>query len=327
MSHKFEKKELSGLKLLFKSFRNIRNYILGMLLIVSTRGIWLYEVNSRISYGQVSFALSLLLTLIGLANLLKYKRIRIKKTVFTKITITVSMLAFYFFVNRINRVTYTTLFAAPIITGIIYFIFEKESDDSLWCSYSDLVCILAAISLIFYIGGTLLQIIPSTRTATFEWAYVRSCKTYFNLYYESQKIKGATLTLRNCGIFPEAPMYNMVLCTALAVEMFLKPQISKKRIQLLMITIVTTLSSTGYLFIIFALLFKYAVNTFKTNRLTGKKILFIVYIALGGLALFFLMNYRLTYQSGINSNAVRFDHLWACLKTWSQHIVDRKSVV
>lgn len=301
------------------TFAKLRNYLIGFLLIVSTRGIWLYVQNSRISYGQVSIAVTALLGLTCIIGLLTYVKVSVKKTSVAKICITLFCLVFYFFINSINRSVYGYLFAAPIIAGMLYFVFEKDKNQ-LWFAFEDAVVILAAVSLVFYIGGTVLDIIPNTGIATFEWAYTRTCRTFFSLYYEAQRIKGASFSLRNCGIFPEAPMYNMVLCTALAVEMFLRPQRNNKRMWLLIVTIVTTLSSTGYLFVILSLLLDHGEKAFRTHALTLRKLIYILMAAAGVVLLFALFNYRLTYQSGINSNAVRFDHIAACFKTWGQNI-------
>ena len=55
---------------------------------------------------------------------------------------------------------------------------------------------------------------------------------------------------RNTGIFNEGPMYNMVLCMALTIECFIRPIKSKVKICILIITIISTLTTTGQLFLL-----------------------------------------------------------------------------
>lgn len=55
---------------------------------------------------------------------------------------------------------------------------------------------------------------------------------------------------RNSGIFNEGPMYNMVLCVAFAIEYFVRLHTSKTRIWILALTILTTQTTTGQLFLI-----------------------------------------------------------------------------
>ena len=74
--------------------------------------------------------------------------------------------------------------------------------------------------------------------------------TYHFLYFETQEASFMDYeTVRNSGIFNEGPMYNMVLCVALSIELFLRPTKSLKRIALLAITIATTFTTTGIIFL------------------------------------------------------------------------------
>lgn len=121
--------------------------------------------------------------------------------------------------------------------------------------YSNIVTILALISLVYWVLGSNIEVIQPTMYVPNTWAGdgVRLIPTYHFVYFETQQTSFMGYeTFRNSGIFNEGPMYNMILCTALAMELFLRPRKSLWRIIILAITIVTTFTTTGFLFLILA---------------------------------------------------------------------------
>jgi hypothetical protein len=76
---------------------------------------------------------------------------------------------------------------------------------------------------------------------------------YHFIYFETQEASFMGYeTVRNSGIFNEGPMYNMILCVALSMELFLRHRKSLWRIIILALTIVTTFTTTGFFFLTFA---------------------------------------------------------------------------
>ena len=73
-------------------------------------------------------------------------------------------------------------------------------------------------------------------------------------------------------------MYNMVLCTSLSVELFLKKEIPKVRVLVLIITILSTMSTTGYFFLMFLLFLKLYNRKSKTSLL---RLFFPILLGLG----------------------------------------------
>ena len=127
---------------------------------------------------------------------------------------------------------------------------ERESVSHLFIKFSNIVAVIAIISLFFWFLGSTLELIPSTAIIPNSWGGDRFIPTYFGIYFETQE--GAAYKIgsmiRNSGIFNEAPMYNMILCTALSIELFLRPTIYIKRLILITLTIITTISTTGLIF-------------------------------------------------------------------------------
>ena len=121
--------------------------------------------------------------------------------------------------------------------------------------YSNIVVILALISLVYWVFGSTLEVIQPTLYVPNSWRGdgVRLIPTYHFVYFETQESSFMGYeTVRNSGIFNEGPMYNMILCVALAMELFLRPRKSLWRIIILAITIVSTFTTTGFLFLTFA---------------------------------------------------------------------------
>lgn len=100
--------------------------------------------------------------------------------------------------------------------------------------------VFAAVSLFFWLFGEILHLIPPSGTIANDWSGGETISNYFYLHFGAQG-------QRNCGVFCEAPMYNLVLCSALFVELFVRSSVSRVRLLVLVATIVTTMSTTGQL--------------------------------------------------------------------------------
>lgn len=122
---------------------------------------------------------------------------------------------------------------------------------SVFFKYSNTMTVLAAVSVIMWLLCSVLQAVPITSFAPYEWAGRDSVPSYLGIYFETQSTSLFGLQIwRNSGIFNEGPMYNMALCVAFAIEYFIRPQKSKERIWILAVTILTTQTTTGQLFLI-----------------------------------------------------------------------------
>lgn len=142
----------------------------------------------------------------------------------------------------------------PLLLMILssYMSKSRDSASCLLIKFSNIVVVIAIISLFFWFMGSILELIPSTAIIPNAWGRDKFIPTYFGIYFETQEAVatiGAESMIRNSGIFNEGPMYNMVLCVALSVEMFLRPKIIVKRIILLTLTIFSTISTTGFVFL------------------------------------------------------------------------------
>lgn len=135
---------------------------------------------------------------------------------------------------------------------------------SLFFCFSNMMVILACISLAMWLSCSILQIFPPTGLFPYEWApNVNFIPTYWGIYFETQSVAPlGEWVHRNSGIFNEGPMHNMPLCVAFCIEYFLRPVRSKVRLSILTITILTTLTTTGQLFLLLIL----GLHLYKTFR-------------------------------------------------------------
>jgi len=162
----------------------------------------------------------------------------------------------YLNVSHGGERTYIKIFWMVLPMYLLYLSSLKrkgfDSVSSLLLKYSNVVFILAIISLIYWILGSNLAILSPTMYVPNTWTGngIQMIPTYHFLYFETQE--GSFMgyeTIRNSGIFNEGPMYNMILCVALSIELFLRPIKLFKRIVLLGITIATTFTTTGIIFL------------------------------------------------------------------------------
>ena len=222
-------------------------YLLAFFIVINCNTIWARLMNENIN---------LILTIICLLtiNILLFIPImnKINKKFLDKMTFILIGLNIYNFIfilmNETNEKQYFIRFVVILSLLIFYIGIKRYYDDYLSVIYklSDIIVLLAVISLIFYFLGSILHLINSNENVLIIWGGERYVPSYYKMYFETQNITLFGIKLiRNSGIFTEAPMFNFVLCISLVIEFFLKDDKSKKRIAILILTIITTATTTG----------------------------------------------------------------------------------
>ncbi len=119
--------------------------------------------------------------------------------------------------------------------------------------YIDIVFIIALISVFMWLTCSVLKYFPATSPFRIEWGADRRIWSFYGIYFHWQNdfyIHGMRF-YRNIGIFTEAPMFSLHLCTALMFDLMINDHHTKFRwFRMLWFcgTILTTFSITGYLF-------------------------------------------------------------------------------
>lgn len=176
----------------------------------------------------------------------------------------------------------------------------------------DIMIVLALVSLFFYLFASTLHMISPTGYYSYDWSWISRVPSYYNIYFEPMPagLQGNFIA-RNCGIYTEAPMFAFPLSIALCIqELFLKRNIKKTVI--LVITIATTVSTTGYLIVLLLYMYKFIF------RQDGKRPVFQIVLACTALvAGVFAIVYFLENKSSTGSYNVRSDHLFSCLRIFA----------
>lgn len=216
------------------------------------------------------------------------------------------------------RTYYNVVFFFPIV--ILLFLFTLTNNKLfIWKAFTNLVCVISIISLFFYVAGSVMHIIPPMTYIHRLWGSwdPKPIANYYYLYYEAQVTHHSGYDVwRNCGMFAEATMFSSLLSTALAAESFLYNR-GKKRIPimvLLVITIITTFSATGFIFLAFWGLLVF-LNMDRAKQLIAKHKT-VIFVALGifGLGLAGIVIMKFSTSAGSGSASVRLDHTLTCLK-------------
>ena len=102
-----------------------------------------------------------------------------------------------------------------------------------------------------WLFGTVLGVVEPNGIVPYFWQDSKNfIPSYYYVYFETQDFTffGINLT-RNSGIFTEAPVYNFILCVSLLIETFYREHPNKSRIILFILTILSTVTNTGQIFL------------------------------------------------------------------------------
>ncbi len=207
--------------------------------------------------------------------------------------------------------------------AIVYVFFRRDKYIEILGRYQSLIIFFSTVSLLLWLLGSLLNIVQpsgyvySTWTGTDEPKYVA---TYFYIYFEPQTMdlfsyKGI---IRNCSIFAEAPMFNLHLCLSFVYELFLRKKLSIWKACVLIICIITTFSTTGYVVIAAAIAIKYIITG--KNKKTVKIIKIFTIPVVGILAIYLLVN-LISNKMGSFSGNTRIDDFAAGFRAWKDNIL------
>lgn len=191
-----------------------------------------------------------------------------------------------------------------LLIPLMFLLYVNETD--LWYRIQikmlRMTCVLAVGSLIMYIGGICLKIIPSMGTFTFFWGTVKKANVYgpFLFAEQQQEVFGIHI-YRNVGIYTEGPIYGFILVMALAVRLFLLKSSSKWDIIVLCLTIVSTVSVTAMIFtVILLLLNKFLdwksegkIGVVSRGGIVARRLAWIALIPIAGFLVYELYNFKL----------------------------------
>lgn len=294
-------------------------YILALVLILNCRSVWMNMLHVRDWFEN-----GLLLLLITSTTICIFFRGKCTLNVLNKAIFSVIIIAIYLIVflvlNFCNGLAFLKLMVSVIFLLLYFYICtERDNIPSLFFKYSDLIFVIACVSIVFWVAGSLLEIIPVTETVYINWSNLGNdipIKSYYGVYFNTQgqlSILNIFSSVRNTAIFTEAPMCAFHFCLSLLVQLFLKNEVDKKKVIVLSVGIISTLSTLGYVLLLAALAAKYILE--KPGQKMGQyiKIMIIPSICI---VVLLLANHLIINRLGSGSGSIRIDDFIVGFRAW-----------
>lgn len=160
------------------------------------------------------------------------------------------------------------VYAVPAMVYILYVEGRKNNNYLVIKYISEIMSIGCVISVVFWILGSQLNIIAPTRFIDTDWGGAISgtqtgVYSYFGIYFQSHSTIGSIskyIHYRNSGIFCEGPAFATFICLSLLYEFFLREKFRCCRIIVNLVALITTLSTTGFVFMLIVILIKWYYN-------------------------------------------------------------------
>ena len=297
-------------------------YVFFLLIVISTRSVFIHLLDES-SNDRIVKILILTVSLFILS--LNFNSLKLEKKSLLGIVLYYMVSGALFFYNiliikeGILAFIFNIILLLPIFWMLCRIYYLNNKLLGFLHRYSDVVTIVATISLFFWFFGSVLDIIEPNVSLIYTWADQDGIEIngYYYLYFETQRINLLGFEgWRNTSIFVEGPMFNIVLLVALVNLLFLD-QRSKKSINIkamiILVSIFSVLSTTGIFLSIFILLYKF----YFRNKLTRKRMLFLLSLSpvLLYVAVLFLYNLALD-KAQTGSASVRIDDIYAGIIAW-----------
>ncbi|WP_349516861.1 hypothetical protein [Leuconostoc mesenteroides] len=294
-------------------------YIIMLLIVLSSNTV--YSVMPGVKNKLLIVVILLLITYLYLQ--ISSKNDKVKKSLLLPIIVMGLILPTYILVHSSmwNMSTLVSFVAIFIIESLFLVIFSLSADRDWLKILVNLISSYAFLSFIFYILGTLLNLISATGTVTLLWGASRNITSYFNLYFETQNIYFLGYNMpRNSGFFVEAPVFGLVLALAVSVEVLILNKAFSKRIALLLITLATTFSLSGFLIVFVTyVLFFFKSTSYKENGSLIRILTIISFIFVAIITLIFIIIPAFNEKLNTTSGSLRLDDFTAGFKSWRLH--------
>lgn len=305
------------------AFKNLLEYILCTCIVINCNTVWQQTKFSKIN--NLIMILSIMILCFTC-----FPKICRKRNVLFKTVIMISIIFVYniifIWINHQNTKSYIVRFVVILLGLLLYSIYAtyNKKRDSLLIKISNIMIVLSIVSLIMYISIEIFGIISTNSFCTYIWGTIRTVPTYHNLYYQTQFASiGSMHFIRNTGIFTEGPMYSFILCIALMVQLFYINKINRKKIIILVITILSTLSTTGIIIMLVVLSIKFLSIKGKNKYYSILKLILVpLVLSISLLSIVYFIDNKIQQsKSGTygSSYSVRIDDFKVGFTAWDKH--------
>ncbi len=186
---------------------------------------------------------------------------------------------------------------AQLLPLIVLFATMKTGElRLLFVRFEKIVLTFAVISIPCWLLFSVFNVVKPFTFSEYLWGG-GSIPNYYWIHFGAQGE-------RNCGIFAEAPMFNLVLCAAIFVELFLRDKTSRLRLIILLVTVLTTMTTTGLLVAMLSLFVRYALIPRREGGVL-KMLVLCLALAMSTALVFFAGSHILAEKRGGHSWTVR----------------------
>lgn len=226
-------------------------------------------------------------------------------------------------VDPVNRLRVIRCFSALILMIILARSHEgRQKTIEILRAFSNIMVVIAAVSLFCWIFGSTLHILPGTGFVNLDWSptgeFVRR-PTFIHIYYETQWTGWVTVPARNSGIFVEAPMAGFCYSMTILIDYALRKTYGKQgmwRIILLIGTIITTFSAVNYVFLVAICAVIFLENLKHYIKLSGAAKAAVLTLSAAVVVVVSVMVYnKIKWGSG----SVRFNDFVVGYNAWMHH--------
>lgn len=197
---------------------------------------------------------------------------------------------------------------------IIIYSMNNENIKRFFEAYTNVMIIISALSLVFFIFGSLLGVINSSGYYPYSqvgWG-TNNYTDYYHLYCEGQEVFALGYSgVRNIALFVEGPMLTYTLSFAIYYELFFRNQGYRKLCLGVMIaTLITSFSTTGLLIVVLLLYLKFY-EAIKKNKIIKILIVPVILIVIGYAAYYIIQD---KFINNVYSASARTDDILASFK-------------
>lgn len=295
-------------------------YLISFVLLFNNSNMWQCLSGSPFSSGTIKIVLIVLL-FGGIA--VNGNKMRFPEDSIITVLGVLLYLSIYAIGTKYNVCSFFLSFALIFIFMYLYstIIIQKGLVQKLARTFSQLMVIIATISIAFWALGSIARIMPGRTRMIYEWAESNKITySYFGLYFENPVQNNSFLgrmMVRNCGIFTEAPSMAGMLLYALVIELFSVEKSSRPKIMILLISLFTTFSTKGILLSFLAVCLKYIISKPRGYILNIVKYVigFWVLILAGYICYIIVID----KMNSAYSFKIRMDDIFSALQAWKNN--------
>ena len=296
-----------------KLLKNSLTYILALLIILQCYSLLSMLLPNRYFYIAIAV---LLLTIIFCGKKIKQKNsLLLLGIIYVVIMFTLLVNVYY----RNMEFLFSVIIPFPLF--LMYSI-KRENIEGFFEAYTNIVFVIACLSLFFFIFGSVLGIVKETGYypyTTVGWG-TNNYHDYYHLYCEGQEVYALGYSgVRNIALFVEGPMLTYVLSIAFYYELFLREKGYRKiYIFVMILTYITSFSTTGLLLVLGLLYLKFYTDI-KNNKFVRYLFvpLIIALVIYGGV---FILKDK--FVSNVYSSSVRTDDILASFKCFLANCIN-----